>query len=218
MSETIPPRLPFDALVFDVGGLFVLHDNERLFQRLASSCTIPDAVDRIRARAADPSFTTGARPIAALHEEIVEKLGYVKDWSGFLADWSSHFTVVCGMLDLLQQLAARHRVLLFSNTNAEHWREVLRLTGGVLGRYEAYLSHEIGDMKPRASAFRLVAVRAGIALGRSLFVDDLAENIAAARALGFAGHVFTGQAKLEAYLAAAEPRHGVAAWCSWRQP
>jgi FMN phosphatase YigB (HAD superfamily) len=203
MPAAVPPRVPFDVLIFDVGGVFILHDNEQLFRRLASSCAAPDGIDRIRARAADPAFSTGARGIDALHDGLVRELGYAKDWPGFLADWSSHFTVEHGMLDLLQQLAARHRVLLFSNTNAEHWREVLRLSGGVLGRYESYLSHEIGDMKPRASAFRLVAARAGIAPRRALFVDDLAENVAAARALGFAGHVFAGRDSFERFLTAA---------------
>lgn len=196
-------KLPFDALVFDVGGVFIRHDNERLFRRLAASCAVADAVDRIRAEAMDPAFTTGIRTIDSFHRDLVRELHYERDWRGFLKDWSSHFSVDRAMLELLERLAANNRVLLFSNTNAEHWHEVLRLTDGVLGRYEAYLSHEIGDLKPRASAFRLVASRAGIRPHRTLFIDDLAENVAAARALGFHGHVFTGREELERSLAAA---------------
>jgi putative hydrolase of the HAD superfamily len=202
-------KLPFDALIFDVGGVFIGHDNERLFRTLAASCTAPDAIDLIRAEAMDPALTTGARGVAELHRDLVGTLGYAKDWRGFLADWSSHFTVDRAMLDLVQALAKENRVLLFSNTNAEHWAEVLRMTGGVLGGFEAYLSHEIGDMKPHASAFRLVASRAGIEPHRALFIDDLTENVAAAQALGFAGYVFTSRSELERYLAgvaAATPR------------
>ena len=195
-------KLPFNALVFDVGGVFILHDNERLFRRLAASCAATDSVDRIRAAAMDPAFTTGIRTIDSFHRDLVRELRYGRDWRGFLADWSSHFSVDRAMLELLERLGANNRVLLFSNTNAEHWREVLRLSGGALGRYEAYLSHELGDMKPRASAFRLVASRAGIKPHRSLFIDDLAENVAAARALGFHGHIFTGREELERSLAA----------------
>lgn len=152
----------------------------------------------------DPAITTGTREVRALYEDLVRSLGYTRDWDGFLSDWSSHFAVDRGMIDLLAALAQDHRIVLFSNTNREHWNNVTTLADGALSRYEAYLSHEIHDMKPRASAFRLVATRAGIAPPRALFVDDLAENIAAARALGFVAHHFTGQDELERSLASNE--------------
>ena len=196
----ITSRLPFDALVFDVGGIFILHDNERLFRRLADSCRVADAVDRIRDAAMDPDITTGARPVHDVYDALVGELGYARDWSGFLADWSSHFAVDAAMLALLAALARNNRVLLFSNTNREHWDYVTTLADGALGRYQAYLSHAIGDMKPRASAFHLVASRAGFDPQRALFVDDLAENVAAARALGFHGHIFTGRDAFERFL------------------
>ena len=195
--------LVFDALVFDVGGIFILHDNERLFRRLAASCSAAGAVDRIREAAMDADITIGARPVRALYDEIVADLGYTRDWPGFLTDWSSHFSVDHAMLALLAGLARDHRVLLFSNTNREHWEHVTQLADGALGRYEAFLSHEIRDMKPNASAFQLVASRAGIKPHRSLFVDDLAENIAAARSLGFIGHIYKSREGFERFLAAA---------------
>jgi HAD superfamily hydrolase (TIGR01509 family) len=199
--DMTPRPLSFDALVFDVGGIFILHDNERLFRRLAESCVALDAVDRIREAAMDPDITTGARPVHDVYDEIVGDLGYKRDWQGFLADWSSHFNVYHAMLTLLATLARDNRVLLFSNTNHEHWDHVTKLADGALSRYDAYLSHEIGDMKPRASAFQLVASRAGIEPARALFVDDLAENVAAARTLGFHGHIFTGREAFERFLA-----------------
>jgi FMN phosphatase YigB (HAD superfamily) len=197
------PTMSFDALVFDVGGIFILHDNERLFRRLAASCKNGDVVDRIRAGAMDPDITTGARPVRAFYDELVRTLGYERDWRGFLADWSSHFSVDRAMLARLEELARDNRVLLFSNTNREHWDHVTKLAGGALGRYEAHVSHEIGDMKPHASASRLVASRAGIKPHRTLFIDDLVENVAAARALGFHGHVYSGRDEFEHFLAGA---------------
>ncbi|HXR85414.1 MAG TPA: HAD-IA family hydrolase [Stellaceae bacterium] len=197
-----PQKLPFDALIFDVGGIFILHDNERLFRRLASSCSAADAVDCIRETAYDPDITTGVRPVRAIYDELAGELGYRRDWHGFVDDWSSHFSVDHAMLALLAALARDNRVLLFSNTNREHWEHVTQLADGALGRYQAYLSHQIGDMKPRASAFQFVAARAGIRPQRALFVDDLAENVAAARALGFCSHIYSGRKAFEQFLAA----------------
>ncbi len=200
-ANPVAPRMPFDALVFDVGGVFILHDNERLFRRLAASCSAGDAVDRIREAAMDPDIATGARAVRALYDELVRDLAYTRDWKGFLGDWSSHFSVDRAMLELLERLARDQRVLLFSNTNREHWDHVVALADGALGRYDAFLSHVIHDMKPNASAFQLVAARAGIKPHRSVFIDDLAENVAAARVLGFCGHIFTGRNGFERFLA-----------------
>lgn len=202
VSPVLSRKLPFDVLVFDVGGVFIGHDNEQLFRRLASHCRVPtEALANIRKTAADPRLTTGERLVAELYQALVRDLGYARDWKGFVADWSSHFTVDHGMLDLAAALALQYRVMLFSNTNREHWDHVTKLADGALGGYVAYLSHEIGDRKPLRSAFDLVVKRAEIDPARSLFVDDVAENVASAEAVGFRGHVFTDQQTFERFLA-----------------
>jgi FMN phosphatase YigB (HAD superfamily) len=196
------PALPYEALVFDVGGVIVPHDNELLFRRLAARCTAPDAAERIRPLTMASCYGTGERPIAALHEECRRVLGYDGDWPTFLADWCCHLSIDGAMLALVERLAAAQRVLLFSNTNLEHWQHLVVMTAGALARFEAYLSHEIGQMKPSLAAFRDVAARAGITPARSLFIDDMAENVAAARRAGFKGERFTGQVALERFLRA----------------
>ena len=157
-------------------------------------------MSRIRAAAADPLLATGGHSVSALYRDIVRDLGYAYDEDEFFTDWCSHFTADAGMLALLDALAQRNRVVLFSNTNAVHWDHVTQLMGGALAPYEAYLSHEIGDRKPLESAFRLVASRAGIVPERAQFVDDLAENVAAAEAVGFRGHIFTDQRSFQRFL------------------
>jgi 2-haloacid dehalogenase len=110
------------------------------------------------------------------------------------------------MLDFVERLAEAHRVLLFSNTNREHWQHLLRLSDGRIGRFEAYLSHEIGDAKPSPAAFAVVAARADIDPGRCLFIDDRMLNVEAARLAGFRAELFTGQSALAHHLAMAMPR------------
>ena len=43
-------HLNYDALVFDLGGVIVPHDNELLYRRLAECRTAPEALERIRSR------------------------------------------------------------------------------------------------------------------------------------------------------------------------
>jgi FMN phosphatase YigB (HAD superfamily) len=194
--------LPFEALIFDVGGVIVPHDNDVLRRRLAEHCTFPDAEARVGAALRDRRYETGELPIAALHERLRAVAGYALAWDAFGADWCCHLAVDGAMLDIVERLAGTHRVLLFSNTNREHWDHLLRLSDGRLGGFEAYLSHEIGAAKPSPAAYRLVAARAAIAPERALFVDDKAVNVAAARREGFRAEVFVGQAALAATLAA----------------
>lgn len=195
-------RPSYDALVFDLGGVIVAHDNDLLYRRLAERCTVPEARERIVAAAQDPRIGTGELPIAALHERLRDEVGYALGWEDFVADWNCHFTLDDAMLDLVERLAAANRVMLFSNTNREHWKYLVATSDGRLRRLEAYLSYELGQAKPSLDSFRTVAAKAGIDPGGSLFVDDLAANVDAARAVGFHGEVFVGRQALEARLAA----------------
>ena len=205
MTEaSTPGATRFMALVFDVGGVIVPHDNDALYRRLAARCAAPQAEAVIRAAARDPGYERGALPIAHLFARLRREAGYAADRDTFHADWCSHLGLDAGMLDYVERLAARRRVLLFSNTNREHWDHLLRLSDGRLGRFEAYLSHELGDAKPALSAFRRVADAAAIDPARALFVDDKPANVEAARRAGFAAILFTGQAEFARCLAAEE--------------
>ncbi len=195
--------LPFDALVFDLGGVIVPHDNELLYRRLADQCAADDALDRIRTLAHDDRYGTGELTIADLHDRLCRDLGYGLPWADFAEVWCSHLGIDIAMLDFVTGLAARHRVMLFSNTNREHWDHLVAMTNGRLASLEAYLSFEIGLVKPSQQAFHWVAAQAGIAPSRSLFIDDLPANVDGARAAGFQAVVFTGQAALEEYFATA---------------
>jgi FMN phosphatase YigB (HAD superfamily) len=197
------PSSPFDALVFDLGGVIVPHDNEVLHQRLVARCRAPDASERLRQIAHAERFGTGEGSIADLHQLMVDDLGYAGDWPRFVEDWNCHLSLDPAMLSYVQQLAQANRVMIFSNTNQQHWEHAIAMSDGVLGRYEAYLSHEIGQLKPSVRSFQVVAEKAGIRPERSLFIDDRADNVEGARKAGFQAEVFTSQAQLAALLQAA---------------
>jgi FMN phosphatase YigB (HAD superfamily) len=188
-----------DALIFDLGGVIVAHDNAFMVERLASrSRAAPREVSRLIRR---KDWGSGL-PIRDLHGELADELGYGADWDVFAADWCCHFSVDRAMLALVQRLAETNRVMLFSNTNQVHWDFLVAETDGALARLEAYLSHELRCSKPSPEAFRMVAERAGIDPARAIFFDDLQENVDGARRAGFQAEVFTGQPALSALLAA----------------
>ena len=197
-------RVPrYEALVFDLGGVIASHDNNLLYRSIAARCTAPDALARIRGAVADRDLGTGRIAVREIHRRLVDTLGLAADWPGFAELWCSHLGLDAEMLDYVEALARHNRVLLFSNTNAEHWDFLVELSAGRLAVFEAYLSHEIGQVKPDAAAFLDVARRAGIAPQRCLFIDDVAANMDGAKAVGFEALLFTGRQALEAHLTAA---------------
>ena len=199
MTRETADASPFQALVFDLGGVLVAHDNARLAERLASRCAGSCTPRQVGGLIRRTDWNAGA-PIADLHGQLRAELGYGLGWDDFVADWCCHFAVDESMLGLVERLGAHNRVMLFSNTNKEHWDFLVRATGGRLQRLEPYLSHEIGRSKPSIGSFQRVAERAGIDPARSIFFDDLPENVEGARRAGFQAEVFESEAKLVAFL------------------
>ncbi len=184
-----------DALIFDLGGVIVGHDNEVMYRAIASRCPGDDAGKAVLKVLRGQPWETGT-PIAELHRKLQTEAGYDADWDQFVRDWTCHFTVDPDMLAFVEDLAARRRTFLFSNTNAEHWDHLVKVTGGRLGKLERYLSHEIRLAKPSTESFLEVARQAGVAPARALFFDDVAANVEGARAAGLQAEVFVNQAGL----------------------
>jgi putative hydrolase of the HAD superfamily len=185
------------TLIFDVGGVLVRHDNELLFDRLAACCVDPTAArPQLNAALHDKSFGRGQLGIDVLHARLVKDYSFAENYAHFLELWSSHFSAEPGMDSVLPALARRYRTVLFSNTNAPHWAHVMA-NYPVLGAAHAiYVSHELGLVKPDAVSFQRVLGLERCRAQDSIFIDDRADNIGAAGALGIRTVMFTGYVDL----------------------
>ncbi|KAB1928259.1 hypothetical protein ONO23_03152 [Micromonospora noduli] len=107
-----------------------------------------------------------------------------------IASWSA---VDDDMVTLVEQTAASgRRVALLSNIPEElavHYEEHHRW----LQHFDVVaFSCRIGHAKPEPDAYRWCCRALDLAPGRILFVDDRAENVQAAEAIGMPGHLFIG--------------------------
>jgi FMN phosphatase YigB (HAD superfamily) len=108
-------------------------------------------------------------------------------WNGMLVSIPAY------RLGMLEQLRKNFNVFMLSNTNYLHiaWvHDHVRDMHGVSNFEEdflhgAYYSHLIKKRKPTPEAFAHVLEDAYITPGRTLFIDDMEQNIAAANKLGF---------------------------------
>lgn len=192
--------LAVEALVFDLGGVIVAHDNALMHRRVASRCGAAASPGRVAEVTGDAHWGTG-RPIADLHDELQREAGYEGDWATFRDDFTCHLVIDASMLAFVEQLAGHRRVMIFSNTNQVHWDFLVCELGGRLGALERHLSHEIGHAKPSLRSFEVVAETSRLTPGAMLFFDDVAVNVEGARRAGLQAEVFTGERPLRELLA-----------------
>ncbi|GGO28024.1 hypothetical protein GCM10010116_56190 [Microbispora rosea subsp. aerata] len=104
------------------------------------------------------------------------------------------------VLDLLRRAQAHVPVVLVTNATLS-LEDDLAWLGLTHFADEVVSSARVGVVKPDPRIYEIAAERAGVPLERCLFVDDRAENVEAAKALGMTAVLFTGVADLETALA-----------------
>ena len=97
------------------------------------------------------------------------------------------------MADLIPRLKANgYRLVLASNTNAAHYEHYREQFKEVLRHFDAIaVSHEAGARKPHPAFFDYAHRLAGCRTDECLFVDDLSDNVTAAREFGWRAIHFT---------------------------
>lgn len=88
-------------------------------------------------------------------------------------------------IDFVRRLRRHHRVVCLSNNQAIHWRYISEnlLGHGYFDR--EYLSHEMGLEKPDHMIFQEVSRTERCSEKEVVYVDDIEENIIAARKIGW---------------------------------
>ena len=148
----------------------------------------------------------GTTSIAEYWQSVAADLGV--EWNVidvhelWAIDHRSWLSVDPGTLGVLHALAAGGtRLALLSNAGADYsgW---LR-HGSFAPLFDrVFVSAELDLVKPDAAIYEHVIDELGIAASEFVFVDNKAENVEGAKAVGGDGHVFTDAATLEAWLRA----------------
>lgn len=108
--------------------------------------------------------------------------------------------LLSGARELLGELAGRHRVACLSNTNDAH-KARFDSEFALFDHFDAaYLSHEIGLVKPDRAAFEHTVADLACDPARVLFLDDNQINVEGARAAGLRAEKAVGPAAARAVL------------------
>lgn len=118
----------------------------------------------------------------------------------WVADLRSWISVHPGTVEVLADLGAGGtRLALLSNAGPDYGSY---FRYGPLGDFfdGVYVSGELKLLKPDAAIYQYVLDDLGISGADAVFIDNKAENVRGARALGITGHVFTDPGTLRAFL------------------
>lgn len=119
------------------------------------------------------------------YREVCRRVNLHIPWDQLVEAWNSIF-IPTPLLpeELITALAQRCPLWVVSNTNRIHFG-FIRCHYPILRFFKGFiLSYEVGLAKPDPAIFRLALVKAGVAAGEALFVDDLSINVEAAKGLG----------------------------------
>lgn len=113
-------------------------------------------------------------------------------------DWPKGF--LPGAESVLRKLRGRYRLAFYSNTSDMHLPKLMNEIG--LANYfdHAFASFEIGYFKPDPQGFQHVLKAMSAVPEQVLFIDDLPQNVAGARDLGFKSEQALGFKEVEAAL------------------
>lgn len=193
------------VVIFDVGNVLFDWNPRFLYERLIGDDRALDAFLRDVATKdwhfqhdAGRPFADTSAELAALHPQHAD----------LIAAWGPRFIeqlgdMLPGMRTLVDDLHARG-VPLYAITNfsGEFWPPFRDREAALFDRFQGIVVS--GDellTKPDPAIYRLALDRFGIAAEDAVFVDDRADNVAAADAVGIRGVLFTDADALRADLA-----------------
>ncbi|KAG0375442.1 MAG: HAD-superfamily hydrolase, subfamily IA, variant 3 [Linnemannia gamsii] len=185
------------ALIFDLGNVLLRLNQSATaegfkslgatnFPTLSQHHNSQTIVDIETGKITPQEFRSAIRTSIGLPDTVTDTQ-FDAAWNAMLLDFPK------GRLELMNTLRKEYgyKVYLLSNTNAIHIEYIDRVC---LKDYKeetldpffdkVYYSHGIGYRKPSKEAFEIILKDQGLQAGECLFLDDMPENVEAAKACG----------------------------------
>jgi 2-haloacid dehalogenase len=193
------------AVVFDVGRVLIQWDLRYLFGKLIEDA---DELEWFVTTVVTETWHHQQDEGRPLSEMVPERIAQFPEHAALIEAYATRFNEsipgpVPGSLELVEALHG-HGVPLYALTNfgADFW-PAFRVEWPVFERFTDIVVSGVEQVvKPEPEIYRIAERRFAHAPESLLFIDDKPENIAAATARGWQGHVFADAATLERDLVA----------------
>jgi putative hydrolase of the HAD superfamily len=174
------------TFLFDIGRVLLDFNFETSLARLFldGDSNLAARMDRMLDR--KDEFEAGRIEVETYIAWAIEVIGSPVTPAEFRHAWQQIFTPNEPMWACARKLASEgHRLILFSNTNAIHCPWIFEEFPEFDLFAAAVLSYETGFIKPEPEIYHHAIDTHGLVPADTLYIDDLPQNIATGRELGF---------------------------------
>jgi epoxide hydrolase-like predicted phosphatase len=195
-----------EALIFDLGNVVIDIDFERIFKKWSFYSGVP--VEEMQAAfqmdAAYEQHERGEIEGVEYHQHLEQTLEMQLSYAQFSDGWNDIMVApISDTVRLLESLRGRVPLYALSNANTlhkEYWEKTFHAE---LSHFDqVFVSSDMGSRKPEPAIYLRALERIKVEPQNVIFFDDLAINVAAARALGMTAVQVHSPLDVEACIAA----------------
>lgn len=194
-----------NAVLFDLGKVLLDWDPRYYYRALFDN---DEALEQFVQRVVGHDWYLEMDKGKPAAQAIAELSRAFPEYAGLIARWTEGWPVMMrgpiqGSVDILDELRRRGvRLYALTNFSRETW-PIAKARFDFLSWFEdAIVSGELGIVKPDRRLFELAISRCRLDPARTVFVDDVQENVEAGRDCGLRALRFTSPEKLREELAA----------------
>lgn len=185
MTKKLPANIK--AAIFDLGRVLVAIDNTLLVEQLFKGLDTNDLQELGRKTMSDPAmveFNSGRITPEAFFQKMRQTYHWDLNFDEFRQLWCRIFYPMDGMEELVMQLRGKVKLGLLSDTDPLHWNYIITTWPWITIFENPTLSYQVGVMKPNPAIYRTAAANVDTLPENCLYIDDLADNVEGARAVG----------------------------------
>lgn len=194
--------------LLDLGNTLIRLDYERVLGNICRDARIgrDELIELLEKPGGYRDLERGAVSFRELWDMLRDRAGYRGSLEELRLVWSDFFAgTVPGIENVLDRIRRKYRVAFVTNSNEVHAEVIPRRFAALFERDDRFIfSHRFKVAKPDPELFRRALEVVGSLPQHVVFVDDLVENVLAARTLGIRSFQFVDAARLEAELEAEE--------------
>ncbi len=186
------------TIVFDVGRVLVNIDFDAFPRSLGMKRSDPMHSNERSIKQLAFEYETGKIGTEKFFDSLEGIFRHKFSRSRLLNAWNAIVEdEVSEIAPVVDRLQTKYQIALLSNTNLTHFQKALE-TSPILRKFsKKYLSYEMGAAKPDEAAYRTMIRGLGVESPTILFIDDIGENIIAARKCGIIGIRFRNVPQLK---------------------
>jgi HAD superfamily hydrolase (TIGR01509 family) len=186
--------------LFDLGNTVIKLAYERVLRGICTNAAVSrdELIELLESAGGYRDLERGAVTFWEFYEFLCDRADYRGSIREFHDLWSDFFDgPIIGIEELLDRVRERYRIAFLSNSNEIHAEVIPRKFSTLFRKDDRFIfSHRFRVAKPDPELFRRALEVVGALPHHTVFIDDLVENIIAARGVGMKAFQFTGAIEL----------------------